>query len=303
MAPRRGFLSGDADWFGSRNLQDRFEHEVDAAKEWVDMGWRRQRLQPQLTKFLYPAAWSVFLLAAGGIPLFLAAIGHGIGMKTIYGIALWFAAFGLLWLGTVGIALNQVEGSPSKMLIWNLFRIESILLVVLAWAIHRDPESYVTVMALLISLPLWVSHVVRIATLLAWPPGRWLLPIAHVDIGLGSMDEPWVAESRRWARRPLARRTIPVGESGGISLEMVLFGVRHENLDYLAIHLVHPSGVLIDPFVGPNIGETVPFPKLGPIFADVPNVVRIREFFGEPPVSPVVADWPSALDLKVGEEE
>ena len=243
------------------------------------------------------------MLAAGAIPLFLAALGYGIGMKTIHGLALWLGAFCLLWLAAASIAMKQIEGSPFKMTSWNLFRVESVLLVVLAWAIERDPESYVTVIAILISLPLWISHVVRISTLLAWPPGRWLLPIAHVDVGLATIDEPWVSESRRWARRPLARRIIAVGESGSVPLEMVLFGLRHENMDYLAIHLVHPSGAIIDPFVGPSVGDTVPFKKLGPIFADVPSVVAIREFFGSPPLSPVVADWPSSLDSIATEEE
>mgnify|MGYP001388496939 CR=1 FL=1 len=107
MSSRRDFLAGDAVWFGSRDLGERLEHEADAADDWAEVGWRRQRLRPQLASFLFPAAWSAFLLAAGGIPLFLAAIGYGIGMKTIHGIALWFGGFGLLWLGAVGISMNQ----------------------------------------------------------------------------------------------------------------------------------------------------------------------------------------------------
>jgi hypothetical protein len=43
------------------------------------------------------------------------------------------------------------------------------------------------------------------------------------------------------------------------------------------------------------VGDTVPFPRLGPSFADVPNVSSIMEFIDGPPVSPVVADWPASM--------
>lgn len=297
------FLLGESVWFGARGLQNHLEHEVDCPDEWGEMGWRRQRLQPLLTKFLYPSAWSAFMLAAGGIPLFLESIGYGIGMQTIHGLGLWLGAFILILLSAFSISMHQVEGSPLQMLSWNLVRIETVLLGVLTWAIHSNPSGFQTTVALLISLPLWLSFVVRISTVLAWPAGRWLLPIAHVDIGLSELEDSWVAESRRWARRPLARRKISANQSGTVAFEMVLFGIRQENLDYLAIHLVHPSGAILDPFVGPSIGDTVPFKKLGPMFSDVPYVVSVREFFGSPPVSPVVATWPSSLDSLVTEEE
>jgi len=297
------FLLGNSSWFGARGLQQRLEHEVEASDDWNEMGWKRQRLQPQITRFLYPAAWSAFLLAAGGAPLILDALGYGIGLQTSYGVGLWIGAFFLLLLSCASIAMNQVEGSPLKMIAWNIARIETVLLTVLTWAIYKHPTQPVALVALLISIPLWLSYVVRISTLLAWPPGRWLLPIAHVDIGLSSIEEPWIAESRRWARRPLARRLVHSGETGGANLEVVLFGLRHDNMDYLAIHLIHPSGAILDPFVGPTVGDTVPFKKLGPMFSDVPNVVRVREFFGSPPVSPVVADWSSELTLDCELEE
>jgi hypothetical protein len=136
---------------------------------------------------------------------------------------------------------------------------------------------------------------VRIATVLAWPPGRWLLPIAHVDIGLSSIDFDWVAESKRWARRPLARRTISAGDIADVSFELILFGLREGNQDFIAVHLVHPSGIILDPFVGPSVNHGVPFQRLGPIFADVPNVATIRDRIGSPPVSPVVAEWPQVM--------
>ena len=136
---------------------------------------------------------------------------------------------------------------------------------------------------------------VRIATVLAWPAGRWLLPIAHVDVGLSNLDEGWVAESRRWARRPLARRKVEAGEVGDTRMELVLFGVRHENQDFIAIHFVHPSGVIMDPFVRNPVGSEVPFSRLGPIFADVPHVTGSWTLLEQPPVRPVVAEWPAQM--------
>jgi hypothetical protein len=287
------FLLGEAKWFGSGPLPAHLPYEVDAPEDWK--GWRRQRLEPSLVGLLFPAAWSAFLLAAGGIPLLLALMGSGIGMEPRLGIGLVLASFGLLWMGASRCAARQIEGAPLRMLAWNLTRIETALLVVIAWTIDRDPTGPPAALALLITLPLWLSQLVRIATLFAWPAGRWLLPVAHVDVGLASIDERWVTESRRWARRPLARRAIPSGETGGAALELVLFGLRHGSVDFIAVHLVHPSGALLDPFVAPTVGDTVPFPRLGPSFADVPNVSSIMEFIDGPPVSPVVADWPASM--------
>ena len=300
-APDAHFLLGEAKWFGSGRLPPRLPHEINAPEAWN--GWRRQRLQPSLTGFLFPAAWSIFLLAAGLIPMLLHAIGHGIGMDLRLGLSLWLGSFFLLWLSASLISLNQTEGSPAKMWLWNTVRIETILLGVLVWVVYSEPVGSLAVVAMLISLPLWMSHMVRIATLLAWPSGRWLLPIAHVDIGLSSIDAEWTSESKRWARRPLARREISSGEMGDTRLEMVLFGVREGNQDFIAIHLVHPSGAIIDPFVGPSIGHSTPFPRLGPTFSDVPNVVSIQEQIGHPPVTPVVAEWPTHLVPEWDSEE
>ena len=300
--PDTHFLLGEAKWFGSGPLPLRLPHEINAPETWN--GWRRQRLQPSLTGFLFPAAWSVFLLAAGLIPMLLHAFGHGIGMDLRLGLSLWIGSFFLLWLSASLISLNHIQGSPAKMWLWNTVRIETVLLGVLVWVVYSEPVGSLAVVAMLISLPLWTSHMVRIATLLAWPPGRWLLPIAHVDIGLSNIDAKWASESKRWARRPLARRMIRSGEMGDTRLEMVLFGVREGNQDFIAIHLVHPSGTIIDPFVGPSIGHSIPFPGLGPTFADVPTVVAIQEQIGSPPVTPVVAEWPlSMISIWNSEEE
>ena len=95
-APSAHFLLGEANWVGNGRLPARLPHEIDAPEPWSQ--WRRQRLQPHLVNFLFPAAWSIFLLAAGGIPLLLNAIGHGIGMELRLGLSLWIGAFFLLWL-------------------------------------------------------------------------------------------------------------------------------------------------------------------------------------------------------------
>ena len=103
-------------------------------------------------------------------------------MSPYLAFGLWFAGFGLLWLGAIQAAMQQVEGSVVKMMSWNFVRIETLLMGVLSWAFLNQPSDSIVLFALLISIPLWFSYLVRIATVLAWPAGRWLLPIAHVDV-------------------------------------------------------------------------------------------------------------------------
>ena len=118
-----GFLLGENGWYGSLGIPATLPHEANAPETWE--GWRRQRLKPAITGFLFPSAWSIFFLAAGSIPLFLEAIGHGIGMSPYLAFTLWFAGFGLLWLGAIQAAMQQVEGSVVKMMSWNFIRIET----------------------------------------------------------------------------------------------------------------------------------------------------------------------------------
>ena len=288
-----GFLLGEDGWYGSLGIPAKLPHEADAPESWK--GWRRQRLKPAITGFLFPSAWSIFFLAAGSIPLFLEAIGFGIGMSKNLAFGLWITAFGLLWFGAIQASMQQTEGSVGKMIVWNFVRIETALMGVLSWVLLNQPSDSITLFALLISLPLWLSYLVRIATVLAWPAGRWLLPIAHVDVGLSSLELGWVAESKRWARRPLARRKVEAGEVGDTAMELVLFGVREGNQDFISIHFVHPSGVIMDPFVRKPVGSEVPFSRLGPIFSDVPHVTGSWALLEYPPVDPVVTDWPSEM--------
>ena len=288
-----GFLLGEMGWYGSTGIPATLPHEAEAPESWK--GWRRQRLKPAIAGFLFPSSWSLFFLAAGAIPMFLDAIGYGIGMDSNLALGLWLTAFGLLLLGAIRAAMQQVEGSVGKMLLWNLLRIETILFGVLTWVFYNQTSSSIVLMATLISIPLWFSYQVRIATALAWPAGRWLIPISHVDVGLSKLENGWIAESKRWARRPLARRKVESGEVGDTWMEVVLFGVRHENQDFIAVHFVHPSGIIMDPFVRKPVGKEILFSQLGPIFADVPNVSAIWALFDSPPVSPAIADWPQEM--------
>ena len=92
-----GFLLGESGWYGALGIPASLPHEAEAPESWI--GWRRQRLKPAITGFLFPSAWSIFFLFAGSIPIFLEAIGSGIGMSNQLAFGLWLAAFGLLWLG------------------------------------------------------------------------------------------------------------------------------------------------------------------------------------------------------------
>ena len=81
---------------------------------------------------------------------------------------------------------------------------------------------------------------------------------------------------------------------GTLEWSLVLFGVRHENQDFIAIHFVHPSGVIMDPFVRNPVGSEVPF-------SPRPHLCRCAachgqlDVVGTTPVHPVVAEWPAQM--------
>ena len=289
------FLLGEAHWFGSGVIPARMPYEISSPDPWS--GWKRQRLKPAIVGLLFPAAWGVFFLVAGIIPILLDGMGSGIGVPLWLSLGMWVGSFILLWISAFFQAFNQIEGSMMKMALWIFIRVETILLCGLFWLVYSESGGWIDILSVSISIVIWLSNLVRIATLFAWPSGRWLLPIAHVDIGLSAIDEPWVSESKRWARRPLAHRHIKSGEVGPTSFVLNLYGVREDGQDYIALHVIHPSGYLLDPFVGPSVGNHSPFTRLGMIFADMPNSASLNESIGQPPVTPVVARWPDKMQF------
>ena len=293
-------LLGDEGWFGPGPAPINLEYERSAPDAWNDAGWQRQRLQPALSGLLFPAAWSLMLLFAGSLPMI---IKPWPAAPPFYLMAIWMASLPLLWAGGLRAANSQVEGSSGKMLAWLALRIDTVLWILIVLVGEASAGDGPVVAALVLAVMVWTIQMVRIATLLAWPAGRWLLPIAHVDIGLEKLGGDWHAESRRWARRPLARRRLHVDVTGGAPIDVVLFGVQNEGVDFLAVHAVHPSGRILDPFVSTPAGAACPFPSLGPVVSDVPADLALEVAMIEPPLTPVAAPWPDSMDVSPPSDE
>jgi hypothetical protein len=294
-------LLGEEGWFGAGAAPNRLDYELDLPAAWSDAGWKRQRLQPALSGLLFPAAWSLMLLFAGSLPMI---IKPWPAAPPAYLMAMWMATLPLLWAGGLRAASAQVEGSPGKMLAWLVLRIDTVVWILIVLVGEASAGDGVVLAALALALLVWTIQMVRIATLLAWPASRMLLPIAHVDIGLDKLESAgWQVSSRRWARRPLARRRLQVDVTGAAAIDVVLFGVRIEGVDFLAVHAVHPSGRILDPFVTSPAGADNPFPSLGPVVSDVPADLVLAVELRKPPLTPVASPWPESMDISSSHDE
>lgn len=280
----RDFLRGDPKWWARESVPAQFEWEESLPQEWPT-GWRRQRLQPGLASLLIPGAWSLAALCAFWLPLFIGDLGPNQQMVLIVLLGAHF----LLLIAPLVFDASRVEhGDVAKAVTWVIrqpFVLAQIALSILGVAMMGAGDlGLVALPFFLAAIVLWWVMIRAIANAMAWPAGRWLFPIAHVDIGLESLPEGWRMVSRRFGRRPLADADL------GGGWRLVLYGLSHAGTDFVALWMAHPCGRLVDPFTTPQlIGKP----------ADQAFHRRALRGLAQPPVNPIKGDWPASM----GEEE
>ena len=279
----RDFLGGDPAWWNRESLPDRFEWERPLPEGWP-RGWRRQRLQPALAGLVIPGAWSVALLLAFWIPVLIGDLDSN--EQTVVSILLGLH-FLLLIIPLLRDAGRVEHGDAVRALRWLVTRppfLAQLILSALGVAMMQMGDLGIMALPLVgMAAILWWVILREIANALAYHPGRWLLPIAHVDIGLESLPEGWRMVARRFGRRPLAEADL------GGGWRLVLYGMQHAGIAFVALWLAHPCGRLIDPFSEPQlIGQ--PSRR---------HLARALRGLATPPVEPIRGAWPASM----GEEE
>ena len=303
----RHWLRGDPAWWPlSRDADDadalaprERSHEQPAPDEWVAQGWMRQRLRPGLPRLVFPASWSIGLLAMSTLPL---VFPDNTPDDQMVSLALFLLGWLLLWSTPVKVANSQPDGRPGRVLLWLLFgggrstlvRTWSLALAGSAlFVLHIIVDVRLGWLAYALFLLLWLDQLQRIAGLLAHPQNLWVLPVVAGELVTDSFGPGWVAEHPRFRRGPLAVRRLADGR------RLELRGLTRSRSDFVAMQLRHSSGLLIDPFVD---SDSVPrFDWLGLGGVDMRAEGLQSELRSPPPGLPATV-WPARF-LSPAEEE
>ena len=284
----RYWLSGDPAWrplSESKSPLDWVDAEIDPPKGWSS--WRRQRLQPMASRFLFGPAWSIGLLIASTFPLIFP--GNNFDDQTVASL-LFFSSFLLLLISATRIASSMPDGDGVQLLKWlwfgggtaNLTRTVGIpILGGLAFVAHIVIDARIGWISYTLFLALWYHITFRVANTLMPPSGRWIIPLEG-DFDDSGIDDSWQLVARGFRGGCLAVKQL----SGGRKLE--LHGVNRGDEKFLALHFRHPSSLLFDPFVDAGkIGMIQNF-SLGMCG---PRLDGVLEELTKPPIDLVAGSW------------
>ena len=301
----RHWLRGDPAWWPlSRDADDadglapeERPHETAAPSAWI--GWKRLRLRPGLPRLVFPASWSIGLLALSTLPL---VFPDNTPDDQTVSLALFLLGWLLLWMTPVKVANSQPDGRPGRVLLWLLFGGGSSTLArtwalalagLISFVLHILVDVRIGWLAYALFLLLWLDQLQRIAGLLAHPQNLWVLPVVAGELVTDSFGPEWVAEHPRFRRGPLAVRRLADGR------RLELRGLTRSRCDFVAMQLRHPSGLLLDLFVD---SDSVPgFNWLGLGGVDMRAEGLQAELLSPPPGLPATV-WPARF-VSPAEEE
>ena len=251
----RHWLRGDPAWWPlSRDSDDADAlapvdrpHETDAPSTWTS--WKRLRLRPGLPRLVFPASWSIGLLALSTLPLIFP---DNTPDDQMVALSLFLLGWLLLWMTPVRVANSQPDGRPGSVLPWLLFgggnstltRTWMLALAgMVSFVLHIIVDVRLGWLAYALFLLLWLDQLQRIAGLLAHPQNLWVLPVAADELVTDSFGPGWVDVYPRFRRGPVAIHRLADGR------RLELRGLTRSGADFVALQLRHPSGLLLDPFV------------------------------------------------------
>ena len=294
------WLSGEPRWWQRAEGQPESEwvsKEIEPNGTWN--GWRRQRLQPMATRFLFAPAWSLAMLIASSFPLIFP---DNTPDDQMVASILFFGSFILLMIQPFRIASVMPDGDGVAMLRWLWFgdgfsniakTIGFTILGGLAFVGHIVIDARIGWIAYILFLMLWLHFTFRAGTAFMPPSGRWLIPLGDIQYNGSRVSDEWVLDRKRFFPGRLAFNHL----SGGRRAE--LHGVKRGGEKFIAFHLRHPSSILYDPFIdAEKIGE-IQCCGLGYCG---PRLEEVRDVLAQPPITLPLRGWPEKFLMQDEEE-
>jgi len=285
MGRQKGqFLDGDPTWWTAKPTKNEGEdserariermhkgfairsaYDLDPPSSWK--GWKRQREQPVLIRFLFPVAWSIMFLALG---LLFTIFDENRGWSPWIGAAFCLSAPFLVFLTAFFLTSGSLV-SNSTAFVWKSFTdywnigITSFMLMSIwwCWDSKLDPSDPFWFIFFFLSLGSWLWWTARASQALAAASGRWLLPVdRQTPLSREILEKAgwtWLQHHSMWAPAELGE--LRLGGQG----RLILSGISIEGTDFLSLVWQMPHGWNWDPWQDPE--QPLPMEGLVSLFS------------------------------------
>ncbi len=242
----RNWLSGDPAWWGGE-VPPSIAGEVPVPESWV--GWHRQRMKPNASRFVYGPSWSAALLVASLFPLVFPG---NTPDDQVVALALFMLGFIFLLASFASIVSQVPYGEALTGLRHLMFGADSsnrLKLVLLLGGGASFFVSHIVIdvrlgwISVLFLFSWWAHLLLRSIDLLTPLPGRLVAPISEVSNPLDDVAEDWEIVSPRFKEGLLAMCVVDTNRS----LELV--GLVRAGQRFVGIQVRHVSSLVYAPLI------------------------------------------------------
>lgn len=237
-------LDGDPKWWGGRIPDNLILNEThpDQLKN-----WKRKRLEPLLSKLLFPICWSMFFLAIG---ILFSLLDHRTNFSEYFGTIMLIIAPLSLGISIIFISNAHENSKPIQVLLGLFGRTRilwfSIMLVLFCISIIQKPTNnlFWNLMILPTSI-LWIEWVAFGSFYFSSPSSIWIIKFnSNEKLPMNDLvNKGWVWQSESLNPK---NESIAIKKSRGTSLELSSIKINED--DFLVLSWWQ-GGVRQDPFV------------------------------------------------------
>ena len=208
-------------------------------------GWRRQRFEPVLTRFLLPVSWSLFIWALGLMTTLTQAT------KPLTGSLIALSSPALVIVVCLFLLDKRGTRDAGRFFIralsnpWNIC-LMMIITLCLAMMKGQEDTRPLAMATVLLSLLAWLWWTARCSQSLAVSAGRWLLPVP-TDAVLpldAAKAAGWhsIYSDSTWRPGPIAEMRLK-------DCTLQLKGERWQGQAFLSLECLDTHGTLVDPWI------------------------------------------------------
>jgi len=237
-------LDGDPKWWGGRIPDNLILNELHPEQL---INWKRKRLEPLLSKLLFPICWSMLFLAMG---ILFSLLDHGTNFSEYFGLIMLIFAPVSLGISIIFIS-NLHENSKTIHVLLSLFARTrflwvSIMLILFCISIIQKPtNSIFWNLMILPSSILWIEWLAFGSFYFSSPSAIWIKGFnSNHKLPMNDLvDNGWVWQSDSLNPQ---NESIAIKKTKGNSLELSSIKLNEENFIVLSWW---QGGIRQDPFV------------------------------------------------------
>ena len=237
-------LDGDPKWWGGRIPDNLILNEIHPE---LLINWKRKRLEPLLSKFLFPICWSMFFLAIG---ILFSLLDHRTNFSEYFGLIMLIFAPISLGISIIFISNSHENSKPIHVLLSLFSRTRilwfSIMLILFCISIIQKPTNAIFWnLMILPSSILWIEWLAFGSFYFSSPSAIWIKEFnSNSKLPMNDLvNNGWVWQSDSLNPQ---NESIAIKKSKGNSLELSSIKLNEEKFIVLSWW---QGGIRQDPFV------------------------------------------------------